>query len=185
MSTTTHENSIKYGSQSEAGRKKYGPLAISGAIFFLTLGCDLLWASALAYESNMHWFWVLSMLVCFSLFVASLKLDHFKILHYVVDHEGIHLQYQIATGPLETAKVVHRKKAWTDIKSADYSTRRDEDGSETREAVIFSLFRPIESGRTEIELQSERPERIMSMFHQHLEQVQVATKNTRQILAIG
>lgn len=182
---TANEKNIKRGNEAKAGRKRYWPLVISGTLFSLAFACDLMWATALAEKSNMHWLWGLALLTFLGVFYASLKLDHFKILHYLVDHAGIHLQYQIATGPLEKSTVIHRTKAWTDIKSAAFSSRNDEDGSETHDAVVFLLERPIESGRFEIELKSERPEQIMALFHRHIEQVQVSLKSERKTLAIG
>jgi len=92
---------------------------------------------------------------------------------------------QFVTGPLEASKVVHKTQAWTNVKSAVCATRVEEDGSETPEAIVLSLVKPIESGRSKIELKSEHPEKILSMFHRYRETVQVSSRSGHQVLAIG
>jgi hypothetical protein len=124
-------------------------------------------------------------MMCFAAFIASLRSDRFKLLHYVADRTGIDLQYQIATGPLETSKLVHRTQNWSAIKSATYSTCTEEDGSETPVGVVLTLKRPIESGRTMIELESDRPEEMMSLVHSQLSGGRAPEKKSDFVFAIA
>jgi len=136
---------------------------------------------ALAEESPMQWFWGLALMMCLAALIASLRSDCFKLLHYVADRTGIHLQFRIATGPLEASKLLHRTQVWSAIKTATYSSTTDEDGSVTPVGVVLTLKRPIESGRTMIELKSDRPEQLMSLIHSQLNSV----RDPEYVLAIA
>jgi len=186
MTTTmTPEDTIDWGKPSTKCGNKYRPIAMSGTLFVVALACDILLATALAEESSTQWLWGLALMMCLAAFIASLRSHRFKLLHYVADRTGIDLQYQIATGPLETSKLVRRTQNWLAIKTATYSTRTEEDGSETPVAVVLTLKRPIESGRTMIELECEHPEQMMSLVHSQLSVARNPERSSDFVLAIA
>jgi hypothetical protein len=181
FATKTLDRTIIWGKPSSTRNNRYRLIAFSGAIFFVTFASDIFFVTALAEDSPMLWIWGLAMMSCFAALIASLKYDGFKLSHYVVDKAGVHLQYEIADGPLATIKPFHRTQDWHEIKSAHYSTYTDEDGPETNVGVMLTLTRPIESGRTEIELKSEQPEELMSLIHP---QIAIARSPERQLKSI-
>jgi hypothetical protein len=186
MTTTmTPKETIEWGKPSTKCRNKYQPIAMSGTLFVAVFTSDVLLATAVAEESPMQWLWGLALVMCLAVFIASLRSDSFTLLHYVADRTGIDLQYQIATGPLETSKLVHRKQDWSSIKTATYSTLTEEDASETPVGVVLTLKRPIEGGRTMIELKSDRPEEMMSLVPSQLSVARTPEKNPDFVLAIA
>ena len=186
MTTTmTPGETIEWGKPSTKCRNKYRLIAMSGTLFIAAFSCDILLGTALAEESTMQWFWGLALMMCLVAFIASLRSDRFKLLHYVADRTGIHLQHQIATEPLETSKLVHRTQDWAAIKTATYSTRTEEATSETPVGVVLTLKRPIESVRTKIELESDRPERMMSLVHSQLSVTRNPERSPDFVLAIA
>jgi hypothetical protein len=186
MTTTmTPIETIAWCKPSTKCRNKYRPIAVSGTLFVAAFASDILLATALADESPMQWFWGLALMLCFAAFIASLRSDRFKLLHYVADRTSIHIQYQIATGPLETSKLVHLKQEWSAIKTATYSTLTEEDASETPVGVVLTLKRPIESGRAMIELKSDRPEEMMFLVYSQLSVARTPERNPDFVLAIA
>jgi hypothetical protein len=163
--TAIPAKTIEWGKPRATCKNKYRPIAIAATIFFLATASDILFATALAEESLTQWIWGPVLLACLAALVASLQSDSFKLLHYVADRSRVQLQYQIGSGPLETAKLVSRMQDWSTIKSAMYSSATKEDGSEATVGVVLTLKRPIECGRTRIELQSEHPDQLMALVH--------------------
>jgi hypothetical protein len=179
------EESIECGKQPRTGLSKYRPIAISGSLFLLTGISDILFGAALAEGSALQWFWVSTLIGSFSAFIASLQADCFRLLSYVVDQAGVHLQYEIASGPLETSELVHRTRSWSGITSADYTTQTDEDGSETHDGVVLTVSTPLESGRTKIELKSDCPEQVMRLVHSHISATRRVSRTSGSALAIA
>lgn len=183
--TIPPEKTIEWGKQPRTGLSKYRPIAISGFLFLVTGVSDILFAAALAEGSALQWIWGLALIASLSVFIASLKADCFRLLRYVVDQTGVHLQYEIATGPLETSRLVHRLRSWSGIKSAEFSTQVDEDGSETHEGIVLTLSTPLESGRTKIALESDCPEQLMLLVHSHIDCTRHFQRDAALALAIA
>jgi hypothetical protein len=139
----------------------------------------------MAEESSTLWIWGCVEVVCFSFFIASLKSDYFKVLHYIVDHAGVRIQYEIAPGPLETSKIVQRRQPWSTVKSAGYLPHSERAGLEIRGGVLLTLNSPIESGRCNIELISDRPEQLMALVDLHLSHSHAPKRSAASILAIA
>jgi hypothetical protein len=177
--------SIEWGMRSKKSGFKYRPIAISCMFFLITLVCDILLVASLAEESFAVWLWALAVAACFAMFIASLKSDYFKVLHYVVDHAGVHLQYEVTKGPLETSKLVQRMQSWSAVKSANYSTHSVDDDAEVRRGVMLTLNGPLEGGRTNVELRSDRPEQLMAYVGSQLNPSQVLKRNPDAALAIA
>ena len=177
--------SIEWGIRSHACGFKYRSLVISGIFFLTTLACDILLATSLAEESLAVWLWAIAVTVCFATFITSLKSDYFKVLHYVVDHAGVHLQYEVTKGPLETSKLVQRMQSWSAVKSANYSTHSVEDDADVRRGVLLTLRKPLEGGRTNVELLSDRPEQLMAYVGSQLNPSRVTQKNSDATMAIA
>jgi hypothetical protein len=158
---------IEWGKQTTVGWRKYRPLAISASLFLLAFICDVMAAAAIAQDSGMQWMWGMALMVFIVIFFVTLRSDWFKPLHYVVDHAGIHIQYEIAAGPLEAARLIRKTQVWSCISSADYSNVTDEDGTETPIGVLLTLHKPLESGRTQVALESDDAVRLMSLVQLH------------------
>lgn len=177
--------SIEWGNRQTRSGSPYRPLLISGVLFLVTFASDILLAVSAAQESPTLWFWLGAMSLCFALFFASLKFDYFKVLHYVVDHTGVALQYEVVTGPLEASRLVQGKQGWSGIRSAAYSTQAADEEAEVRNGVVLTLKQPLESGRTSIALYSDRPEQVMALVDAHLSQVQTPPRTIGSTLAIA
>jgi hypothetical protein len=179
------EGALEWGNRLNDAKSKYWPLAVSGVLFSMAFVSDICWAAALADEDATQWIWGLGSMASLGFFISSLTKDHFKVLHYLADHAGIHLQYSIAAGPLEKIKVTQRTLAWSGIRSADYSVIDEEDGSETRTGVELTLNTPLGSGRNTVSLQADHPSHLMSLVTMHLDRVRHAPQKKGSTIAIA
>ena len=179
------EGALEWGTRLNNVKSKYWPLAVSGVLFAMAFVSDICWAAALADEDATQWIWGLVSMACLGFFISSLTKDHFKVLHYLADHAGVHLQYSIATGPLEKIKIAQRTLAWSGIRSADYSVIEDEDGSETKTGVELTLSIPLRSGKNTVSLPADQPSHLMSLVTMHLDRVRHAPQKSGSTLAIA
>lgn len=179
------EGALEWGHRLNNAKSKYWPLAVSGVLFAMAFVSDICWAAALADEDTTQWIWGLGSMTCLGFFISSLKKDHFKVLHYLADHAGIHLQYSIAPGPLEKIKIAQRTLAWSGIRNADYAVTQDEDGSETRTGVKLTLDIPLGSGRNTVSLQANDPSHLMSLVTMHRDRVRHAPQKSGSTMAIA
>lgn len=176
---------IEWGKPSRAVANKHWPLVLSGTLCLAALVTDILTAVALAQESASVWVWGLGLSGALAAFITSLNADHFKMVHYVADASGIHLQYEVSTGPLEASQLVRRTQVWSGIRSATLSTHTDEDESETPDGVVLVLSKPLESGRTTIKLPSDQPEQLLSPAQAPRSNAPLTQKNARGTMAIA
>ena len=168
ISNMAPELTFTWGKPSTICRNKYWPITKSVTLFLIALVIDVLLAAALAEESPTQWMWGLALILGFVTFIASLRSDCFKLLHYVADRSGIHLQYQVAAGPLEKFQLVHRTKNWSAVRHAAYLSSTNEDETNTNIGVVLTLMDPIERGRTTVELLSDCPEQMMSLVNSQI-----------------
>lgn len=183
--STSPDTRIEWGTPSRTVANKHWPLVLSGTLCLAALATDILTAVALAQESASLWLWASGLVGTVVGFIASLNADHFKVRHYVADASGIHLQYEIATGPLEAPQLVHKTQVWSGLRSATLSMRADGEESETPDGVVLVLGNPLESGRTRVPLPSDCPEQLLAMAQAPNSTVARAQKTARGAMAIA